>query len=64
MLILTRKCNQTLIIGEGDEQVRITIVGISGQQVRIGCHANKHVQIHREEIYERIQQERALKGDA
>jgi carbon storage regulator len=58
MLILTRRINESLIIGEGDNQVTITVIGVSGQQVRIGAQAKSHITIHREEIYRRIQQER------
>jgi len=58
MLVLTRKINETLILGEGDNQVTVTIIGVSGQQVRLGCHAKANVPIHREEIYQRILRER------
>jgi len=58
MLILTRKCNETLVIGEGDDQVRITVIAVQGQSVRLGCHAKSHIPVHREEIYQRILRER------
>ena len=54
MLILTRKVNESLIIGD---DVRLTILGIKGNQIRVGIDAPSHVSIHREEIYLRIQEE-------
>ena len=51
MLILTRRVGETLIIGDN---VRITVLGVRGQQVRIGVDAPKSVSVHREEIYRRI----------
>ncbi|WP_294616076.1 carbon storage regulator CsrA [uncultured Gilliamella sp.] len=53
MLILTRRVGETLIIGD---DVVITILGVKGNQVRIGINAPKEVSIHREEIYNRIHQ--------
>ncbi len=54
MLILTRKVGQTIRIGD---DVQIAVVGIKGNQVRIGVTAPTNVPVHREEIYERIQKE-------
>ncbi|OCG02178.1 carbon storage regulator CsrA [Gilliamella sp. wkB112] len=53
MLILTRRVGETLIIGD---DVVITILGVKGNQVRIGINAPKEVSIHREEIYNKIHQ--------
>lgn len=56
MLILTRRCGETLMIGN---DVTVTVLGVKGNQVRIGINAPKDVAVHREEIYERIKSERA-----
>ena len=53
MLILTRRAEETICIGD---EVRITVLGIKGNQVRIGVNAPREVPVHREEIYKRIQE--------
>ncbi len=59
MLILTRRVGETFCIGD---DVQVTVLGIVRNQVRIGVNAPKEVPVHREEIYERIKQERETKG--
>jgi carbon storage regulator len=54
MLILTRRVGEALIIGE---EVTVTVLGVKGNQVRIGVNAPKTVSVHREEIFERIKSE-------
>jgi carbon storage regulator len=59
MLILTRRVGETLMVGD---DVTVTVLGVKGNQVRIGVNAPKEVAVHREEIYERIKRERADKS--
>jgi carbon storage regulator len=59
MLILTRRVGETVMIGN---DVTVTVLGVKGNQVRVGINAPKNVAVHREEIYERIKREQ--QGDS
>ena len=56
MLILTRRVGETVVIGE---EVTVTVLGVKGNQVRLGVNAPKEIAVHREEIFERIKREQA-----
>ena len=56
MLILTRRVGETLVIGD---DVSVTVLGVRGNQVRLGVNAPKDIAVHREEIYQRIQNEKS-----
>lgn len=60
MLILTRRVGESVMIGD---EVSITVLGIKGNQVRLGINAPRSVAVHREEIYRRIKREQAGGGE-
>jgi carbon storage regulator len=59
MLILTRRVGETVVIGD---EVQVTVLGVKGNQVRLGVNAPRDVSVHRQEIYERIQKEQGGNG--
>lgn len=59
MLVLSRRLGETMVIGDGE--TRVTVLGIKGNQVRLGVAAPKEISVHREEVYQRIKKEEAAK---
>ena len=59
MLILTRRVSETLMVGD---EITVTVLGVKGNQVRIGVNAPRNVAVHREEIYDRIKHEQTQKN--
>ena len=60
MLILTRRVGETVVIGE---DITVTVLGVKGNQVRLGVNAPREVTVHRDEIFERIKREQQGEGD-
>jgi len=64
MLVLSRQKEQSIMIGDGDDLIEITIVDIRGDKVRLGINAPKTIPVHRKEVYEAIQKEKEEEMDA
>ena len=60
MLILTRKIGESIIIGDN---VKVTVLGVEGRQIRIGIDAPKEISVHRQEIYDKIAAEKSLAAE-
>jgi carbon storage regulator len=60
MLILTRRIGETLMIGT---EVSVTIVGVNGNQVKLGINAPREIEVHREEVYDRVQKEKLSQAE-
>lgn len=60
MLILTRRPGEVIRIGA---DIEVTVLGVKGNQVRIGVNAPRNVEVHRDEIFQRIQKEREERGE-
>lgn len=64
MLVLTRRSGESIIIGEGDTKIVVTILDTHNKGSRVGVAAPKNISVHREEVYERIQKEKnTLNGE-
>ena len=62
MLVLSRTKDESIIIGDGDDKVEVVIVDVRGDKVRLGINAPRSISVHRKEIYEAIQREKAENG--
>lgn len=59
MLVLSRRKNESIVIGDGDTTIRVTVVEVRGDKVRLGIAAPEEIPVHRLEIYEAIRRERS-----
>ena len=59
MLVLSRQKDESIVIGDGDQKIEITIVDVRGDKVRLGIEAPREIPVHRREIYDTIQREKA-----
>jgi len=58
MLVLSRKKNEVIVIGEGENEVRLMVVEIRGDKVRLGIEAPRETPVHRQEVYDAIKREK------
>lgn len=63
MLVLSRRIGESIIIGDGDNEVRVTVLSVMGNQVRLGIGADKSIPVHREEIADRIKKDKENEND-
>lgn len=63
MLVLSRRKDEEIIIGEGENQVSVMIIDVLGDKVRLGINAPKDIPVHRKEVYESIQREKSGDSD-
>ena len=61
MLILTRRMGESIIIGDGDNKIEVIVLATKGSQVRLGIDAPKDISVHRNEIFEKIKNEKKIK---
>jgi len=61
MLVLSRKLDQSIVIGDGEDAIKITVIDIRGDKIKLGISARPEVAVHREEIYLEIQEENRRK---
>lgn len=60
MLVLTRRQDESIVIGEGDQAVEVTIVDVRGDSIRLGISAPREIPVHRKEVYDFLQKEKAM----
>jgi len=62
MLVLSRKKDESIVLGEGEDQIILTVIEIRWDKVRLGIQADQKISVHRKEVYEEIQKEKIKDG--